>query len=93
MADSLIVARALLRLRPFARAVSAESCSRSVADVFKERRQRREHQRCKRSQDPWRTGAARAAFAIWATDASRPTDAPVVNESDLERPPTAQVRR
>ena len=92
MTDSLIVARALLRLGPFARVASAESCSRSIADVLEERRRRRVHPRGKPSQDPWRTGAARAAFAIWATDASR-ADAPVVNESDLERHPTSQVRR
>jgi len=93
MTDSLIVARALLRLGPLARVVSAESCSRSVADVLEERRRRRVQPRCKRSQDPWRTGAARAAFAVWATDASRQTDAPVLNESDLARDPTSQVRR
>ena len=70
MTDSLIVAQALLRLGPFARAVSPESRGRSVADVFEERRQHAVPCRV-RAQDPWRTGAARAAFAIWAT-----TDAP-----------------
>ena len=71
MTDSLIVARALLRLGPFARAVSPEGCGRSVADVVQQRRERAARQRCVQSQDPWRAGAARAAFAIWAT-----TDAP-----------------
>jgi len=76
MTDSLIVARALLRLAPFGRAVSPESCGRSVAEVYEERRQRPVRQRCTQSQDPWHTGAARAAFTIWATEVSRPTDAP-----------------
>ena len=69
MTDSLIVARALLRLGPFAGAMSSKKGCRDVAGVLEQRRESAAQPRCTRSQDPWRTSAARAAFTIWATAA------------------------
>jgi hypothetical protein len=76
MTDSLIVARALLRLGPFARAVSSEHGGRSAGELLEQRRQRAAQPRRTRSEDPWHTGAARAAFTIWATEPARATDSP-----------------
>jgi hypothetical protein len=68
MTDSLIVARALLRLGPWARPARHD---RSETNV-RERDERVAQRSGSQSRDPWHTGAARAAFTIWATEASRP---------------------
>ena len=76
MTDSLIVARALLRLGPFARSVRPEVRSRRERDIFEPQRQCTAHRSDMRSNDPWRVGAARAAFTIWAAETVSTTDAP-----------------
>jgi len=75
MTDSLIVARALLRLGPFAGAVPPERRCRSQKDTSEQWRDIAGRS-CAHSQDPWHTGAARAAFTIWATEATHATNAP-----------------
>ena len=72
MTDSLIVARALLRLGPCARPARPSRHDRSETNA-REHDERFAQRSCTRSRDPWHTGAARAAFTIWATEASRPT--------------------
>ena len=73
MTDSLIVARALLRLGPCERPAHR---ARSEASRRDRDGERSVHRSLAQPHDPWRTGAARAAFTIWATQASRSTDAP-----------------
>ena len=76
MTDSLIVARALLRLGPFARSAHPEVRSRRKRDILEPRQQRTAHRSDVRSNDPWGVGAARAAFTIWAAETVSRTDAP-----------------
>jgi hypothetical protein len=76
MNDSLIVARALLRLGPFAHAERPARHVRNTTDARDPAHEGSSQSRSVRSRDPWHTGAARAAFAIWATGASRSTHAP-----------------
>ena len=71
MTDSLIVARALLRLGPCGRPAHRTHTETKLRGRDDERSS---HSSAARPQDPWRTGAARAAFAIWATEVSRSTD-------------------
>ena len=74
MTDSLIVARALLRLGPCARPARPAHHIRSEAPARERKNERFAQRSCLQSQDPWHTGAARAGFAIWATQAARPTE-------------------
>jgi hypothetical protein len=70
MIDSMIVARALSRLGPFARAARAEGRSRREAGAVERRPESVAVREDVRPHDPWRVGAARAAFTIWAVDAA-----------------------
>lgn len=70
MIDSMIVARALSRLGPFARAASARGRSRGEPGAVERQPERVAPRHDLQPRDPWRVGAARAAFTIWAVGAA-----------------------
>jgi hypothetical protein len=93
MTDSLIVARALLRLGPFADARRPARRASAATRAGDRMHGRSAQVSAARPRDPWCAGPARAAFAIWATNAVRPAPAPAEEKFNVHGRRSPGARR